>query len=197
MAQGRPWWCWNTLWLLTEVVVTWIGPWDQTLWLCIHSCVWTHSSSKSSPVLQGRDMQPVSDGFKVEPSCNTSAPSWDSICCYCSVAQPCSTFATPQTAGRQASLSTISGSLLKSMDVYWVGDSIQPSHPLPPSSLFAFNLSQHQGLFQWVSSHVSKSEKSTTNKTYWYFYIYTYAISSSRAVLKSLRSRYSSRWLEA
>ena len=27
-----------------------------------------------------------------------------------------------------------------------------PSHPLPPSSLFAFNLSQHQGLFQWVSS---------------------------------------------
>ena len=26
---------------------------------------------------------------------------------------------------------------------------IQPSHPLPPSS--AFNLSQHQGLFQWVS----------------------------------------------
>ena len=26
-----------------------------------------------------------------------------------------------------------------------------PSHPLPPPS-FAFNLSQHQGLFQWVSS---------------------------------------------
>ena len=27
-----------------------------------------------------------------------------------------------------------------------------PSHPLPPSSPFAFNLSQHQGLFQWVNS---------------------------------------------
>ena len=26
------------------------------------------------------------------------------------------------------------------------------SHPLPPSSPFAFNLSQHQGLSQWVSS---------------------------------------------
>ena len=36
--------------------------------------------------------------------------------------------------------------------VHWVSDAIQPSHPLPPSSLFAFNLSQHQGLFQWVSS---------------------------------------------
>ena len=33
-----------------------------------------------------------------------------------------------------------------------VGDAIQPSHPLMPSSLSAFNLSQHQGLFQWVGS---------------------------------------------
>ena len=34
--------------------------------------------------------------------------------------------------------------------VHWISDTIQPSHPLPPSSPFAFNLSQHQGLFQWV-----------------------------------------------
>ena len=33
-----------------------------------------------------------------------------------------------------------------------VGDAIQPSHPLSSSSLPAFNLSQHQGLFEWVSS---------------------------------------------
>ena len=36
--------------------------------------------------------------------------------------------------------------------VYWVGDAIQPSHPLSSPSPPAFNLSQHQGLFQWVSS---------------------------------------------
>ena len=37
--------------------------------------------------------------------------------------------------------------------VHWVGDVIQPSHPLSSSSP-AFNLSQHQGLFKWVrSSH--------------------------------------------
>ena len=35
--------------------------------------------------------------------------------------------------------------------VLWVGDAIQPSHPLSSSSP-AFNLSQNQGLFQWVSS---------------------------------------------
>ena len=36
--------------------------------------------------------------------------------------------------------------------VHWVGDAIQPSHPLLSPSLPAFNLSQHQGLFQWVDS---------------------------------------------
>ena len=36
--------------------------------------------------------------------------------------------------------------------VHWVGDAIQPSHPLSSPSPLAFNLSQHQGLFQWVSS---------------------------------------------
>ena len=37
-------------------------------------------------------------------------------------------------------------------DVHWVGDAIQPSHPLLPPSPPAFNFSQHQDLFQWVSS---------------------------------------------
>ena len=36
--------------------------------------------------------------------------------------------------------------------VHWIGDAIQPSHPLlspfPPN----FNISWHQGLFKWVSS---------------------------------------------
>ena len=36
--------------------------------------------------------------------------------------------------------------------VLWIGDAIQPSHPLSSPSPPAFNLSQHQGLFQWVSS---------------------------------------------
>ena len=36
--------------------------------------------------------------------------------------------------------------------VHWVSDAIQPSHPLLSPSSPAFNLPQHQGLFQWVSS---------------------------------------------
>ena len=36
--------------------------------------------------------------------------------------------------------------------VHWVGDAIQPSHPLLSPSPPTFSLSQHQGVFQWVSS---------------------------------------------
>ena len=34
--------------------------------------------------------------------------------------------------------------------VHWVGDAIQPFHPLSPPSSLALKLFQHQGLFQWV-----------------------------------------------
>ena len=40
---------------------------------------------------------------------------------------------------------------LAQIHVHWVGDAIQPSHLLLPSSPFAFSLSQHQSLFKWVS----------------------------------------------
>ena len=36
--------------------------------------------------------------------------------------------------------------------VHWVGDAIQPFHPLSSPSPLTFNLSHHQGLFKWVSS---------------------------------------------
>ena len=42
--------------------------------------------------------------------------------------------------------------------VHWVHDAIQPSHLLLSPSSPALNLSQYQGLFQWVgSSHQSQS----------------------------------------
>ena len=43
---------------------------------------------------------------------------------------------------------TKSWSLLKCMSI----KSLMPSHPLSPPAPSPFNLSQHQGLFQWVSS---------------------------------------------
>ena len=66
-------------------------------------------------------------------------------------------FVIPCMAARQASLSiTNSWSFLKL--IHRVGDAIQPSDHLSSPSLPAFNLSQHQGLFKWVSflNHVAK-----------------------------------------
>ena len=41
---------------------------------------------------------------------------------------------------------------LAQMHVHWVGDAIQPPHPLSSPAPPAFSLSQHQGLFQWGGS---------------------------------------------
>ena len=63
-------------------------------------------------------------------------------CCYCSVAKSW-LFVTPWTAALQAALSIINSRSLFKL-VHWVGDAIQPSHPLSSPSP-ALNLSQHQG----------------------------------------------------
>ena len=67
-------------------------------------------------------------------------------------------YVTPWTAAHQASLSITNSQSLPT-HVHRVGDAIQPSHPLLSPSSLALNLSQHQGLFQWVSSshHVAKA----------------------------------------
>ena len=61
------------------------------------------------------------------------------------------TFVTPWTAACQASLSLTHLPKFAQVHVHCIGDAIQPSHPLLPSSPSALNCSQHQGLFQWVS----------------------------------------------
>ena len=79
----------------------------------------------------------------------------DEISFWAPVVQPLSCvwlFVTPWTAARQASLSiTNSRSLLRLMST----ESVMPSNqfiPLLSSSAPAFSLSQHQGLFKWISS---------------------------------------------
>ena len=62
-------------------------------------------------------------------------------------------FVTPWIAAHQASLSITSQLLeLAQIHVHWVGDAIQPSHPLSSHSSPAFSLFHRQSLFQWVSS---------------------------------------------
>ena len=71
------------------------------------------------------------------------------LCC-CSVTQSCSTLCNPMDCSMLGF--PVLHYLLEFVQthVHWVDDAIQPSLRLLPLSL-AFNLSQHQGLFQWVS----------------------------------------------
>ena len=66
--------------------------------------------------------------------------------------------------------------------VPWLSDVIQPSHPLLYLSHPALNLSQHQGLFQWVSSSHPK---------YWSF---SFSISPSNDYLGLISFR--TNWLD-
>ena len=71
---------------------------------------------------------------------------------FSSVAQACLTLCDPMN--RSTPGLPVDRQLLEftQTHAHRVGDAIQPSHPLSSPSPPAFNLSQHQGLFQWVSS---------------------------------------------
>ena len=74
--------------------------------------------------------------------------------CY-SIALSCLTLCGPMDYRHMAPLSfTIPHSLLKLMSAEFesISDAIQPSHPLSPPSPLALHLSQHQDIFQGVSS---------------------------------------------
>ena len=68
-----------------------------------------------------------------------------------SVAQSCPTLCNPMDCNMPGFPVHHQLPELTQTHVHWVGDAIQPFHPLSSPSPPAFNLSQHQGLFQWVS----------------------------------------------
>ena len=72
------------------------------------------------------------------------------ICCY-SVVQLCPTLWDHKDCSAPGFLVFHYFLELAQTDVHWVRDAIQPSHPLSSPSP-ALTISQHQGLFKWVSS---------------------------------------------
>ena len=81
--------------------------------------------------------------------------------------------------------------------VHWIGDVIQPPHPLSPPSL-ALNLSQHQGLLQWVSCSHQEPKVSELQHQYFqwifrliYFRSDWFDLPVVQRTLKSLLQNYS------
>ena len=71
---------------------------------------------------------------------------------FSSVAQSCPTLCNPIDCSTPGLPVHHQLPELTQTHVHRVSDAIQPSHPLLSPSPPAFNLSQHQGLFKWVSS---------------------------------------------
>ena len=76
----------------------------------------------------------------------------ESVICYCSVAKSCPPLCDYMDCNTPGF--PVIHHLLEfaQIHVHLFSDAIQPFHPLSPPSPPAFNLSQHQGFFQWVSS---------------------------------------------
>ena len=131
----------------------WVRMWAQRHWLKRPNCGWMEPSGCKQGEAAGKSVRcrsrATSDTFLSLTSHIQSAAQFSSV------AQSCPTLCDP------INQSTLGLPVLHQLlefphvheftHVHWVGDAIQPSHPLPPSS-FAFNLSQHHGLFQWVTS---------------------------------------------
>ena len=79
-------------------------------------------------------------------------PQYCKVIQFSSVAQSCPTRCDPMN--RSTPGLPVHHQLSESTQthIHRVSDVIQPSHPLSPPSPPALNLSQHQGLFKWVSS---------------------------------------------
>ena len=77
---------------------------------------------------------------------------WAFCCCCCSVAKLHLTLCDPMDCSTPGFPVLQYLSEFAQIYVHWVSGVIQLSHPLLHPSPPAFNLFQHQGLFQWVSS---------------------------------------------
>ena len=85
-------------------------------------------------------------------SATSSVPhmSWLNECC--SVAQLCLVLFNPMDCSTPGFPVLHHLPKLAQTHIHWVSDAIQPFHPLLSPSPPAFNVSQHQLLFQWISS---------------------------------------------
>ena len=134
----------------------------------------------------------------------------DSSYCCCSVARSCPTLCKPMDCSKPGFpvLHYPGFPVLHYLPEFaqthvpWVGDDIQPSHPLPLPSPFAFSLSQDQGLFQWVhsSSQVAKVlELQLPHQSFqWifrvdFFRIDWFDLPAVQGTLKSLLQHYNSK----
>ena len=108
--------------------------------------IWMHQRESISPT-----EKLVIEGKRCSSSLYRNQCSQSESVQFSSVAQLCPTLCDPMNHSTPGLL--VHHQLLEftQTHVHWVSDATQPSHPLSSPSPPALNLSQHQGLFKWVS----------------------------------------------
>ena len=109
----------------------------------IVSILQKHTEAQASHIMC---MQRVYRGYAYKGMQRVSR---EADCCRCSVIQSCRALCDPTDCSRPGLSVPHHLPEFAQVHVHCIGDAVQPSHPLTPSSS-ALNLSQHQGLFQWV-----------------------------------------------
>ena len=114
----------------------------QLCWVPLRSWVWSKGYEERKEM------------YSVDPTSAILTEGWvqSLSVLFSSVTQSCLTLCNPMDCSTPGFSVHHQLPELAQTHVYWVGDAIQPSHPLLPPSLPAFTLSEHQGLFQWISS---------------------------------------------
>ena len=142
---------------------TWLRDWKTNMTVCLHRgllqaghCIFVvNNSIQPTPLhratfgwLSNSWLSPFKYGFWRS---NTWSDSSFSFPYFSSVTQSCLVLCDPMDCSTPGFPVLHQLPELAQTHVDWVSDAIQLSHPLSsPSS--DFNLSQHQGLFQWISS---------------------------------------------
>ena len=109
---------------------------------------WQAGCCRATPIFQGKGEKM---NIYSEEKTHKAALSFSSVK-FSSVAQSCPTLCDPMDCSTSGLPVHHQLPEFTQTHVHWVGDVIQPSHLLSSPSPPTFSLSQHQGLFKWVSS---------------------------------------------
>ena len=126
-------------------------PWTAVWNSKVYKCVVEMRGQSSSNLFSDPSNSHIEAGPAKDPSKRTDCKSRVPQCC-CLVAKSSPALCDPIACSTPGF--PVLHCLLEfaQTHVHWVSNAIQPSHPLPYPCPPAFNLFQHQGLFQWVSS---------------------------------------------
>ena len=134
------------------------GPTVELFWQCLpgessRSHRWKAQAHKTVPSPPPFHMLVTSPGCRMtRPTVYRSEVPITPLLQFSSVARSCLTFCDPMDCSMLGSPVLYCLPELAQTHVHWVGDAIQPSHPLSSSPSPTFTLPQHQALFKWVSS---------------------------------------------